>query len=83
MHSSPTSGLSPTVTVTLEDLVLAIDQMGLTASVSAAELYHQLHDQAPIPVPHPSTSAPQKAMPQSELIVMFKFVIHKSQFLSG
>jgi hypothetical protein len=47
---------SPSVTVTLDQLLLAIDKMGLTKSVSAAELYHtilQLQSMPSISPPSP------------------------------
>jgi len=41
----------PSVTVTLKDLSLALNAMGLTGSVSAAELFHRLQTTHDITIP--------------------------------
>jgi hypothetical protein len=61
--SSPSSSTTPpSIIVTLDDLRLALDKMGLTKSVSAVELYHSiLQLQASVPsTPSPSASARRK-----------------------
>ena len=40
--ASSLGSTSPSVTVTLDQLTLAIDKMGFTKSVSAAKLYHTI-----------------------------------------
>jgi hypothetical protein len=61
---------SPTVTVTLEELSRALDQMGVAASVSAAGLYHailQVQKTDKPFSPPPSTPDRRRALLQSEL----------------
>jgi hypothetical protein len=74
-------GKSPSVTVTLDELGLALDQMGLTRSVSAAQLYHTiLQLQAPQPRP-PTTPARRRALLQSESNHDFMPVINNTLIL--
>lgn len=66
--SSPKTSSGPSVTITLDELARAIDQMGLTQSVSVGILYHSiLQVQAPPSTPRPPTTlARQKAILQSK-----------------
>jgi hypothetical protein len=77
------SATSPSVTVMLDELTLAFGQMGLTKSVSAAELYHTiLRLQATPPPPRPPTTpARRRAILQSKSNHDFMPVINNALIL--
>jgi hypothetical protein len=63
--SESTSTSAPSVTVTLDELARAIDNMGLTPTVSARLLYHViLQVQVPPTTPQPPITAQQNVLHQ-------------------
>jgi hypothetical protein len=65
--TSPTSASPPTVTVTKDILAHALDEMGLTDSVSASLLYDTILRLQQSPSPLPPTEAGCKITLWSEL----------------